>query len=220
MPEINTAKESADLDYKELYSELKTKYDDAQKLLGKKSFTLPDDNSSEEEFNEFLKKIGAPENKDEYQFDESLLFEGYGEDLAKESKDKTIAELKELCHELKLTKRGAKKFSELMVRKFKESLKEQKKTFEAQKEEDEKYLTSQLDQVFGAKKVEYLNKYSPIFEDLDLNPKQKAKLLIKIKDSFPLEDSIIPNSGMPNPKAASSTFLSEIEKLLIQKGKK
>lgn len=75
-PEVNTTEFSVPDDYKEAgwasnihsYDDLWTQHANAQKLIGKKTIGIPNDDSSENEINEFYAKV-RPESEDKYDID-------------------------------------------------------------------------------------------------------------------------------------------------------
>lgn len=155
-------------------------YDNAQSMIGKRS--VPAEDASDEEWNNFFKQAGAPDDPSEYQFSD---VEGIPEDFdMSEFQDKARGIMKEAG----LTKRQADKLYQLYLKEELSAANQNKESIQSHKAELDKQFDEVTQKMFGDK-----------FEEVS------AKAQAFIKETVPAE--IIPEiQGLAdtNPKALAA----------------
>lgn len=124
-------------------------FDNAQKLIGKKTVGIPNEESSIEEWNEFYNKMGRPESPEAYEFEDlPELPEGFGRS------DEETEFLKKVFHEAGLTKQQANKILKATDEGVLEAYKKNEANLDKMIEDRNKKFLEAMDNYFGDEKKE------------------------------------------------------------------
>lgn len=192
-------------------------YENAQQLIGKKTIGIPDEKTSVEDRENFYRKLGKPENIDDYALEHTYV-KIFGEEKGKNYDKK----LKEVFHKNNLTSEQAKSVHIQMA----DLAKEIETDYVNQLQSKELEITNSIKNTIGSEIDAVSSKATAVIEKFvdkniqDIivkNLDEKSKLVLssvlsKVYDNF-LSSDKLPDKNMLTSLENLATIKSEITKL-------